>query len=267
MPAGRGWNADTRRMTTLTAHLFLLRRRARSPRGFTLIEVLVVLSILGVMATLSVSIIESQLNGEIRQRQTSAQAVGQAQLVSWMSGRLARATSVGLPDGAGGIDPLTLAGDQIVFTTPDGACHRLLFIEAEHQLRARTSASGCDAPGFRPSRGPNQAGGPADAGLDEEPADGGATVIAENVALESAEGEKVPLLAVLAPNDGPLAIDAHADTGNPREEGDFYSDETNAETVDEVLVRALFDAGSANVARANPQPFRMSAFVAREAEQ
>lgn len=227
------------------AALLRARRRLAAQEGFGLIEAVIALSLLAIGALVLFAQLDAQTNMASRQLQRDVQAETVAEVRSQADGAVAQAASVGLPDGAGGIDPLTLAGDQLVYETPNAPsqsrCRRLFYVVATRELREAVGPS-CSA--IRPARGPNETGNTA-----SDPVLDGvrpSALIASHLVL-AADGQGGPLLTYLAANDAALTVDAQAHTGGTH--AGTYADEANLARVQAVRLDVIADARVAGAAQ------------------
>lgn len=214
------------------------RRRLSAQEGFSLIETVISLSLLALGALVLFAQLDAQTNMAARQLQRDAQAETAAAVRSHAEGALAQAVSVGLTDGVGGIDPLTLAGDQLVYETPNAPaqsrCRRLFYVAATRELREAVGPA-CSV--LQPTRGPNETDNTA-----ADPVLDGArpsALIASHLVL-SADGQGGPLLTYLGANDAPLSVDTQARTSGTH--AGIYADQGNRARVQAVQLDLIADA-------------------------
>jgi prepilin-type N-terminal cleavage/methylation domain-containing protein len=135
-------------------------RRVRSDqRGFTLVEVLVTLALVAALATITISVVDSLFNSNLRANQLLEQQQTIETTYGFFAQRLALAQrNLGDVTGSGAnqkIDPLTIGPDQLMFTV-NGVCYRVFYLEHEKEIRAATDPNGCQDPDIKPKRLPNE---------------------------------------------------------------------------------------------------------------
>ena len=145
-------------------------RKLRRQEGFTLIEMMIVVTILGILATVSATLVSVLFTANLRSSQAGSQQTTIENTFGFLSSRVALVQygGVGVGDGGTSIDPLSLAGDQILFTSsfrsPDGSssteevCFRLSYLAALGEIRVSSLPGACSSQGneaILPRRGPN----------------------------------------------------------------------------------------------------------------
>jgi prepilin-type N-terminal cleavage/methylation domain-containing protein len=130
----------------------VLRRRVKAQRGFTIIECMIVLSIMGVISIGMSELVISMFTSQARVVARAAQLQTADELKAFGTRSIETATEVGLTEGVS-TDELSVAGDQVLLTLEDGRCVRLMYVQALKEVQARTGES-CDD--VKPVRGPNE---------------------------------------------------------------------------------------------------------------
>lgn len=128
----------------------------REQRGFTLIEVMIVIVILAVLTAGSLSLVTFIFDSNIRSGQILNQQATVQESFGFMTARLAKVSPpIGTLNSTGAkINPLSIAGDQVMFRS-NGLCVRVWYAKWAEQIRAKTSAS-CTSAAIALVRGPNQ---------------------------------------------------------------------------------------------------------------
>lgn len=136
-----------------------IRLKFKAERGTTLIEMMVVISILSIVSLGIVYLMTAQFNSMLLGVQASAQQSTTSTMSSFVATRLAGTTEVGSTEGAN-VAPASISGDQFFAKTSSG-CVRVFYVEhsidtfGNAQLReAFTPLDECDS--IEPVRGPNQ---------------------------------------------------------------------------------------------------------------
>lgn len=147
--------------------------RSFSPRqadGFTLVELMVVVAILGILGGATVTLISSIFESNVRSQQRLDQQTQVESLFGFLASRMATARRpVGLDKSSGCsgsqtncINPLSIAGDQLVFES-GGVCYRIFYLKSQKQIRGATAndcgsgtTGGSGANSILPKRGPNE---------------------------------------------------------------------------------------------------------------
>jgi hypothetical protein len=161
------------------------------------------------------------------------------------------------------VDPLSVAGDQVIVAQDSGPCFRFFWIAATEQVRAAT-APNCED--LRPVRGPNEdlqdvggTGGDGDGqwepGEDlydpvlDEPA--GSFLVVDHVVSELKGMAALPWSYRDADNNLMDADDRANGSARPEDHGQFYGSAANTTTVDAVWLN-LFIAPASDYAGAKP---------------
>lgn len=133
-------------------------RNGQSERGTTLIEMMVVISIISILSLGTVYLMGAQFNSMILGAQALAQQSTTSTTSSFISTRLAGTIEVGSTEGPT-VAPASIAGDQF-FAKTSNDCVRVFYVEhsidtGNAQMRAAWAPlDECDS--IRPVRGPNQ---------------------------------------------------------------------------------------------------------------
>lgn len=132
----------------------------------TLVEMMVVVVILGIISAVSVTLITTILDSNLRTVQTMAQQTTIENTFGYLNSKFAdtRRGQLGYAEG-GSIDPLSVAGDQLLFSSENGSgqstCYRLMYFQELKQIRVATRSGSCEnqtqsANSVLPRRGPNE---------------------------------------------------------------------------------------------------------------
>lgn len=133
-------------------------RTLETQRGTTLAELMVVVVILGILATATVFIITALFNANIQGGRTLNQQTTIQRTSNFAQAHLPIAApgSIGLQTAGAEINPASIAGDQFVVEA-DGRCYRVFYVDRENALKVAISNDpddDCEA--IAPRRGPNE---------------------------------------------------------------------------------------------------------------
>ena len=150
--------------------LICVKKLLKRKDGFTLVELMVTVVILGILGAATVTLITSIFESNIRSQQRLDQVTQVESLFGFMSSRIAVAQrpigatkTSGCPNGASScIEPLSIAGDQMMFFS-GGNCYRVMYVkqppgttgDKQGQIWASIS-SNCEDSSIFPKRGPNE---------------------------------------------------------------------------------------------------------------
>lgn len=167
---------------------------------------------------------------------------------------------LGLLDPSGtAIDPLSLAGDQVVFSGSDGRCWRIYYRERTQEVRVASSSSCSDA-AVKPVRGPNEKDDQGnwlvmtdpsnpryDAALDDP---SGSYAIASDVSslapasAPSGAPRPLQLLSYRDATNSVLPVDVRANGQVGASHASFYDDRANRSAVYAVEAWSYLSAGA-----------------------
>lgn len=126
-------------------------------------------TILGILATVSATLVSVLFTANLRSSQAGSQQTTIENTFGFLSSRIALVQygNLGVGDGATSIDPLTLAGDQVLFTSSfktgsssadSEVCFRLSYLAELGEIRVASLPGACSSAGnsaILPQRGPN----------------------------------------------------------------------------------------------------------------
>jgi hypothetical protein len=150
-----------------------LKRLIKNESGSTIIEVVVVMSIMAILATVTLSLVTSLFDSSIRTSKYLEQNTKIETLYGFFASRMASTNvgNVGLANtGNTAVDPLTLAGDQFLFSSNGGGsttgatlCYRVMYFKnainngtAQFTANSIWVAVADNCTSIRPTTGPNQ---------------------------------------------------------------------------------------------------------------
>ena len=150
--------------------LICVKKLLQRKDGFTLVELMVTVVILGILGAATVTLITSIFESNIRSQQRLDQVTQVESLFGFMSSRIAVAQRpIGATKTSGCsngdpscIEPLSIAGDQMMFFS-GGNCYRIMYVkqppgttgDKQGQIWAAIS-SNCEDSSIFPKRGPNE---------------------------------------------------------------------------------------------------------------
>jgi prepilin-type N-terminal cleavage/methylation domain-containing protein len=146
---------------------YLKLRSLSRGKGFTIIEMMVVVALIGFLSAISVSLITLLFQSNIRAAQSANQQNSIEVFYGFLASKLSyvNASDMGIPvpGDPGEVKADSLASDQMLFTYVDdfdgATCYRIMYIKATDEIRLASYPQRCSTPGnpLRPKRRPNQA--------------------------------------------------------------------------------------------------------------
>lgn len=237
-----------------------LLERLKGERGTTLIEMMITISIMGIVAVASTMLVTGLFNSQARAVVMDDQLESGQRVSDFIGSKLSlvRVGQCGLTTEDGtAIEPTSIAGDQLLCHDDQDHCLRLMYLARLQQLQAILSNEGCDP--IRPKRGPNEmvngsyhVDDPADPRYDPVlddpsavPGGGFVFTLADDLYLDgqgSTDTEDQGLFSYQALNGNILAVaepDKQAESNSPQP---FYMATANLDLIGSVTINGYIDA-------------------------